>query len=276
MQLTRIADENADFFAHLCPEELLYDDSLVKLGVIEKDEPISICIVGINDDMAAIRWFYTDPDKRMQGGATFLMNETLRILEELSLEGIEVDFDPEDEELEEFLMERDFLVDEDTEMYRVPIEDIYYSAEMDELLYGRRGNTEITSIANPRGDSAIREYLKEYEGSTGLDEELLLDSSRDFSRICLNEKGKMVAGIFFAEVGDKDLRLNYMIGNGSPQVMADLICFVYDELTMMDRTEGDFIFSDRTGVGIAFVEQMTGNDRSVYRVPGHMYAVRMM
>ena len=118
--------------------------------------------------------------------------------------------------------------------------------------------------------------MDKYGESGGLDEEILLDSSKDFSRICLDEDGKMIAGIFFAEEGEEDLRLNYLIGNGSPRVMSDLICYIYDELTMVDRTEGDFIFSDRAGAGISFVEQVTGNDRSVYQVPGRMYAVRIM
>ncbi|MCR5595225.1 MAG: hypothetical protein K6G12_05210, partial [Lachnospiraceae bacterium] len=68
MQLTRIEQENAEFFMHLCPEDLLSDDKYLKLGVIDdNDEPASVCVTGVNENMGSIQWLFTDPDKREQG-----------------------------------------------------------------------------------------------------------------------------------------------------------------------------------------------------------------
>ncbi|MBR3538138.1 MAG: hypothetical protein IKN79_03595, partial [Eubacterium sp.] len=65
MKITRITRENAKFFSHLCPEELLQDNSTVKLGVLsEKDEPVSICVTDVRDGKAWIRWIFTDPEMR--------------------------------------------------------------------------------------------------------------------------------------------------------------------------------------------------------------------
>lgn len=61
MILTRITEENEEYFAHLIPEEILRDADYVKLGALEEDEAVSVCALGVHDAMAHIHWIYTDP-----------------------------------------------------------------------------------------------------------------------------------------------------------------------------------------------------------------------
>lgn len=272
MILTRITEENEEYFAHLIPEEILRDADYVKLGALEEDEAVSVCALGVHDAMAHIHWIYTDPEKRRLGGASFLLDAVMELLKGLALEGIEVDFHAEDDELESFLMEREFLVEEERSLYRVPLEDIVYSPQLESLLARRSGEARICPINDVRTPAAAIHFLQEQ----GFDLALFRGISKDYSFICLDSKGDMSGGIFLSETGERDLRINYLFGSGSPQEMVELVGAVIDAVLWNDRVYGDLIFSVRVDEGLGALEQITGNHRSQYQEPGHMYAVKLV
>ena len=271
MILTRITDENKAYFEHLCPEEILGDEDYVKLGVMEEDEPVSVCALGVHDSMAHIRWIYTDPDKRRLGGAGFLLDAVMKLLQEIALEGIEADFSGEEEELESFFMDREFLVEEERGLYRVPLEEIVYSAQLESLLSRRNGESDICPVSEERMPAIIH-----FLNAQGFDPNLFRGVSRDYSFICLDAMGNMTGGIFISEVGEKDLRINYLFGSGSSQEMVNLVGTVIDTIFRNHRAYGDLIFTVRVDEGLGALEQITGNPRSLYQEKGHMYAVKMI
>ena len=150
MRLTGISEINQIYFTHLCPAQLLLSDRCIKLGVLsDEDEPVSICVMDVRDGNVWIRWIYTDPERRGQGAATFLLEEILHRLEHMDPSGIEVDFSSEDDGLEDFLQDHGFLVGEDRTLYRIPLKDILYSTFMDELLERRSEVPGIRTLSDP-------------------------------------------------------------------------------------------------------------------------------
>ena len=270
MELTRITIENMSYFAHLFPDEVLTDDRLVKLGALSEGMAVSGLAMGISDGMARIRWLYTEPGSRRQGGASFLLEEAAKLLEGLGLQGIEVDYRSEEEELEDFLMERDFLLGEEISLYRVPLKELLYSNRAEEMLARRSPEMVTCSLDHTEILKPLAQFLK----ANKVDPTFAEGIAGRYSFATMNSHGEITDVILMAEAGE-DLHINYLIGGGSPQGMLHLVAAVYDRL-MEDRKEnGDLVFCDRSGAAVSFIERLNGNDEETYRVPGLMYAVKL-
>ena len=272
MELTRITDENAEHFKGLCSSEYLQNKNYIKLGAILEGEAVSACALGVDDDMAQIHWLYTDPGQREKGGATFLMEQVMGLLEGLALDGIRVDFDAEDEGLDTFLMEQGFMVGEDRSLYRVPLTELLFGARMEAMLAHRSQAAEVHSLQHLTSVKPLLRLMKEY----GLDPVFIQNISIKYSFLVSDPEGKETGAILMSESEEGDLHVNFMIGDGSPQGMIDLVAALHDALMKDERFDGDLVFSDRIGMGASFVEMMTGIDGDSYRVSGPMYAVKLL
>ena len=270
MELTRITKENAAYFEHLLPDELMKDKDLVKLGALSEGRVVSACAIGIRDGMAHIRWLYTDRVYRGLGGASFLLEEALRLLEGPGLMGIEADFLSEDEELEDFLMERGFLVGDESTLYRVPLKELLYAKRMEEMLEHRSRERMTCSLRDLRIVRPLAQFLKAHR----MDPIFAEGISKGYSFVTMDPQGEVTDVILITEVGE-DLHINYLIGGGSPQGMVDLVAAVCDRLTEEGKEDGALSFSDRSGAAISLIERLTGNDEEQYRVPGLMHAVKL-
>ena len=272
MKITRITRENAKFFSHLCPEELLQDNSTVKLGVLsEKDEPVSICVTDVRDGKAWIRWIFTDPEMRGKGGAALLIEELLRLLQGVEAEGILVDFHEEDDGLEDFFMDHDFLVGEEQALFRIPLMELLYGPRLESVVARRSKERCAYSLRNLKTLKTLAQFLQSHE----VEAEYIEGISREYSFVVLDPSGTVKEGFFISESGDEDLHINYLIGEGSPQGIVDLVAALYDELIDAGRDQGDLVFTDRLGAGISFMDMLTENDVELYRVPGLKSAVKL-
>ena len=271
MKVTRITEENAVYFSNLCPDELLLDERTLKLGALtEEDEPVSICVTDVSDGMAWIRWIFTDPDQRNRGGAALLTGELLRLLDDLDIKGIMADFHADDEGLEDFFMENDFLVGDENTLFRIPLMDLLYGVRLEEVVARRSRENRAYSLQDTRVLKPLVHFLK----TNGVEAEFIEGISREYSFVVMDPSDTVTEGIFVSESENGDLHINYLVGEGSPQGIVDLVAALYDALIEKERDKGNLVFSDRLGAGISFVEMLTGNEVDSYRVPGLKSAVK--
>ena len=272
MKLTRVTAENAEFFAHLCPEYILSDDSFIKLGVFsDEDEAVSICAVGIYESMAYVKWIYTDENMREQGSGTFLMNELIKLMDGISLTGISVNYSSDDKELDTFLMENDFLTGENNCTYRIPITDILYGAMAESMLAEKKISKNVHRLTDLGALKAVIEYLTQNDISP-----LILDGiSREYSFVYIDEEG-VKSGIFISEPDEENLHVNYIFNDGLPRNMVEIFILFYETVTKEERTDGFISFTDVSESGITIAEILTGADRDIYRESGQMFALKLL
>jgi len=272
LKITRITKENATYFSHLCPEELLKDEGMLKLGVLsEEDLPMSILVADVSDGKVWIRWIVTAPDMRGRGGAALLLEELLRLLQGVKTEGILVDFHEDDDGLEDFFMDHDFLVGEEQALFRIPLMELLYGTRLESVVARRSKEKSTFPLRNLKTLKPLAIFLRSHE----VEAEFIEGISKEYSFVALDPTGTVKEGIFISEVGDEDLHINYLIGEGSPQGIVDLVAALYDALIRDERDKGDLVFSDRLGAGISFMDMLTENDVEKYRVPGLKSAVKL-
>ena len=271
MELTRITEANAIFFTDLCPEDILKNEHYIKLGVIEEGKPASVCAVTITGGLAHILWLYTAPEDRRRGCASFLLKEVLALLDGLDINGIEVDFHEDEEGLDTLLMEHGFLVGDELSLYRVPFREILYGARMEGVLAHRNQDVVAHPISGIKMMTPLIQFLKAHN----VDPIFVDKISKRYSFVIMDSKGTITEGIFVAEWEEGDLHINYLIGDGSPQGMVDLVAALYDALIADQKDEGDLVFSDRLGAAASFVSMLTGNDEEEYQVSGLQYALKL-
>ena len=274
MELTRIEKDNAEYFSHLCPDELMRDANLMTLGVIDDEGYASCaCVMSVTENMAMLRWIYTDPELRENGAASFLLEKIEELARELEVDGIQVEFQASAEELDDFLAGRDYLVGEDTQIYSVPIADIVYGRVMEEILSKRSGSARAFGL--PKDEDEKQKAISALANIYDLDPVIFSGVSPRYSVICFNEMNKPEGAIFVTEYGDNDLFVNYFLNDGSVNSICELIGALYDVLTENERTEGNLIFSDRDDRSITLVEKLTETEREEFGIPGRMYAVKL-
>lgn len=272
MILTRIEQENLQEFVSLCPDGLIGDDELLRLGIFEDDDgtvPISVLVACVQENMACIRWLYTVPDHRNQGAARGLVLVLQKYSRELGLDGILVNFSEENEHMEDLLMELGFLTASDPGFYRVPIFELVYSSEMEKL--GRYRDTENTLVgfSDPAAKAIFRDIVKKQS----LDMAVFEGISSKYSVTYRDPDGRKTGGIFITDRGEGDLYVDYMYSQGSVKVVSTLISTLSVQLIEGDRTEDNLIFSQRDGRAGSIIEALTGNDCEVYQVPGLKQAI---
>ena len=109
MDLTRITHENIEYFEHLMPDYIIEDPDIVRLGVINDSSEASCAgAVGISNDFAVIRWLYTDENHRGEGCGSELVNEIVKLAEEMNLKGVMADFTSHDEYGDTFFEDNNF------------------------------------------------------------------------------------------------------------------------------------------------------------------------
>ena len=274
MRLTRIEQENRDYFSYLCPDSLLNDDGLFKLGVIDdEDYACSMCVIGIGDSLAHIRWIMTDPGSREKGAATFLIDNVLELLKDTGVDGIDVRFMSSDEDLDDFLEERGFLVDEDTGIYSIPIPDLVYSREMEQIT-GSIGASRHTKPF-PDDDAVRGKLIRKLSESFQTDPHVFDGISPKYSAIYYDTGSHPSGVICVSESGDKDLYVNYLFSGGGINCIGELVTALYDAIIQSGSLPENLIFTDRDDRSITLMESLTGIDRDEYRIPGHMYALML-
>ncbi|MCR5748281.1 MAG: GNAT family N-acetyltransferase [Lachnospiraceae bacterium] len=273
MQLTRIEKENEEFFFPLCPEELLSNEYLLKLGVLDDDdEPACVCVAGACENMAGILWFFTDPKKREKGIGSFMMDGFSDFAKEAGLDGIMVNFSTKDENLDDFLTEAGFLVGDDHYYYRVPISEIVYCREMDVLPDPKKNEPNLFTLADPKGQELFKETLHTHE----LDPRIFAKISPELCVIYNNPDGDKISGLFLSELEDGDLYVNYMISDEQLHGLLKVIKTLRNIIVSKDITKGSFIFSDRVGKSAEFIKDLIEYDSlEEFYIPDRMQAVKL-
>ncbi|MBR1628189.1 MAG: GNAT family N-acetyltransferase [Lachnospiraceae bacterium] len=272
MQFTRIEAENEAYFAELLPEDMRQDDSLLKLGLLDgKNVPICALALDVWERMAYLKWVYTDPDKRGKGAASALLEKALSLFADLPFEGMEADFLESDYEIEALLEARGFLTESVANIYSVPILDLMYADEMDVLVQAEGKRCK----AKPLSDEAMREKFLEYMRTHGISRRFLSHISEELCPIVAGKDGEVKSGMLVREEGRYDLAVNYLFGNGNVRDMVNLLVSFYELLVGTGRTDGNLRFTSRQSVVLEYIEKLTGEERSAYRLQGIRHAVRL-
>jgi GNAT superfamily N-acetyltransferase len=271
MKLTRISEVNREYYIGLVPDDILNDEELIILGMIsDEGEPCAALAVRINGAMAYIEWLYTHPPLREQGAASEMLDVCISLLEGTNLTGVETDYPAEEYELDDFLTEYGFLTGAEQDMYRVPISDIIYSAQMDELAakeYTMKGVVPISRL-----DAALKVFLTDH----GMDPDCLTDISDVYSFRKNREDGEPIGCIVVGEEGPFDLKVMYLAADGALLTIESLIFALYDVMIKTGRTEGYIYFTDHLDKAIDLVEALTGQERESYRIRGRRHAVMLL
>ncbi|MCR5233840.1 MAG: GNAT family N-acetyltransferase, partial [Lachnospiraceae bacterium] len=250
----------------------LSDDKYLKLGVIDdNDEPASVCVTGVNENMGSIQWLFTDPDKREQGAGTFLMNGLAELGAAAGLEGLMANYSAQAEDVDDFLTDSGFLVGTDEQIYRVPISEIIYSGEMDAILERRSGNNTY-DLKDPKGQEFLKDLIKAHK----LDVRMFEGVKAEFCSIYEDPKTKQISAIFGSRFNENDLYVNYLISDKTVQGLCEVLGHLYDKITEEEITRGDFVFSDRVGNALALIQKMFNiNNLDEMVEPGRMQAIRL-
>ncbi len=101
---------------------------------------------GVYEEMAYIEWIYTDPSYRRNGAARALLKWLKILLRRTDVKILEISFQDENENLEDFLDEERFFYDEDREIYSVPVRDLIYSDIIDTAWEGHSTDCIVTTF----------------------------------------------------------------------------------------------------------------------------------
>ncbi len=272
MQCTRIEKENAGDYEYLIPEDLLKDGDRVRLGIIDDDGTACAgCVLDADGDLAYVDWIYTDPDYRERGAGTMLLAEMTVLLEGSGVKGIQVNFSNEDEDLEDFLMNRGFLTGSDSGIYRVPVSDIFYDGEMELLLENRNEHSRVTTVKNSETAAALAAFLdREGPGS-----HILNEIEPELSVVRRDQNGAVSGCLLMSRTGSGDLKAVYFLNTGNVSGVTELLIALHDVIEENELTEASILFMDRTDTSVGFVARLTGNDRETYRVTDRLTAIQL-
>ncbi len=269
IKVTRITEQNKEYFRYLFPEEVLNDDDLLLLGAVS-DEGVacSALAAGIDDGMAYIEWLYTDPEMRERGAASALLDMLLTLLYDTGLDGIEAFYPYGEWEMDDLLTGFGFLVGDENNMYKVPTGDLVYSEQMDEIMESF-SEKDAVPLAGSKIKDELRAFLAQQEIEPYITDEL----SDIYSFVSRDDDGRIRGCILVSEENEWDLKIEYLISDGLVHTIEALIGALTKVVLDSELTEGHIYFTDGTDKAISLVEKITGEDRDTYRVTGYRHAV---
>ena len=271
MDFTRITDENIEYFDHLIPGHIYSDDGTVKFGIVDEDEAAAVCAVSIMENMACIKWLYTDPYMRERGCATELMRSVEDLIRDMNLTGMIVDFTDDDGYMESFLEDQDFLVGTNEDIYVVPTVDAAYGVLMDQIMERHDRMPEVHSC----DEGAYIHRFMDYASDLGFSAARIRSFSPRFSMVKINDDAQITGSILVRESGSDDLVIEYLNNDTGSTDVVGLVLALDKALIEADRTDGYLIFADHEGLSVSFIKQLTGNDPEKYAVKGSHTAIKL-
>ncbi len=278
MKVTYITSDNVDYFEELAPEGILRDENLFCLGAIANDgTACAIIATHIYEKAAYIEWIYTDPAYRRQRGGRTLLEMLRVLLRKVDISTVLTDFSDDCENLEEFLAEEGFFVDEDSGIYCVPVVDLIYSPMLDRLQERYRRNfadrgIRVEKLLELEDPGIFRDYLKENR-ITLLEAE---EAACSYSLVRLDREGTINGCMIICRYPEADIAIPYLISNGLTDGTLDLILAFKDLVTEREWQEERMVFSDRSGETVNVLEEILGEDKENFAIKGQKQAVKIL
>ena len=270
MDITRITENNREAFEGLMPEGLSERDDLMCFGAVsDHKEAVSVIALGVSDETGVyIEWIFTEPSFREQGAATMLLDTVGAFLQNMQIERIEIMFSDDDEDLDGFLKSRGFVTCPEEDMYEVPVSDLIYTEQMDELLEKVTVSDRVHTLEAPEMYDKLKSYL-EFLGVSAEDQDSLSGSlPGDLSLLKLDDSGAPI-GCMLVETPDEDsVEVSYFANTGSAEDAMELVAGLSNVLNSHDLADRMLIFTDKSGHTSRLVEELTGEDIDDYRVSG--------
>ncbi len=257
MKVTRVTEENAAYFEDLAPSGALGNEHLLWLGAIAGDgTACALLAAGICEDAAYIDWIYTHPAYRRQSAAGSLLRSLRALLRKTDIEALLIDFSDENENLEDFLEAKGFFVDEDIQIYSVPLKALIYSEMMErfgERLQNRRPVSTLDKLKDPE---LFYEFIRQKDIPLAVNTEV----SYEDSLVMQDRDGNINGCMLLNKRPEGDLEISYLENDGSPEDAVDIFLALKELVIQKGWEDENLVFSDRNGQMADFVEQIAGED----------------
>ncbi len=262
--ITNIAPDNAEFFENLVPEGALDDENLLWLGAVAADgTACAVLGAGIYDELAYIEWIYTAPFYRREGAARDLLKWLKTLLRRTDAKMLEISFSDEDENLEEFLEDERFFLEEDRDIYSVPVKDLIYSEMAEQSFEEEKTGAHVVTLEEFGKPEALYDYL----ARSGIPFSIEADDL-DLSLIRTDKASQIDGCLLISRREDGDLEISYLLSEGLASGAVDLFLAFKDMATVKGWQEDNIIFTDQSGEIIRIIETITGTDRDSYILRG--------
>ena len=291
MKITRITRNNEEAFESVMPDYYPGDESLLLLGAVADDGTGCAALAAdIYGHTLNIDRLYTHPDYREEGAADELFKTLLSLVNDINtqtadnpdagsdgevpdipIDCIEITFTDDDENMDNFLMDHDFLIEEDEGVFRVPLSDILYSSRMYDLL----DEVSLSGLSVKAVNPDLMDPLREYITGKGDDPDILEGISDRLSVVGLDKDNNVTGCLITRDLGDKDIEVMAFYNDGSVSGISELTAAMY-VLTKEDYEDHNLVFTDREGNAMHYVSTMTGEDTEDYRVKGIFRGVRLI
>ena len=296
MEITRITQNNAEAFESVIPELIVDDASLFLLGAVADDGVGCAALAAdIYGHTLNIDWLYTHPDYREEGAADELFKTLVSLVDDInagsagalkdaskdqapgasdndiSVDCIEMTFSEDDEDMENFMMDHDFLIEEDEGVFRVPLSDILFGSRMDDMVE----EVSLMELKSRIVNHDLMDPLRKYISDKGDDPDILEGISERLSVVGLDKDNNVTGCLLIKDLGDKDLEVMAFYNDGSVAGITDLTVTMY-VLTREEYADHNLVFTDREGNAMRYVEMMTRNDMEDYRIKGIYRGIRLI
>lgn len=272
MKITRITQNNAEAFESVMPDYYLGDESLLLLGAVADDDTGCAALAAdIYGHTLYIDWLYTHPNYRETGAADELFKTLVSLVNDMEVDCVEITYSEDDENMENFMMDHDFLIEEDEGVFRVPLSDILFGSRMDDMVE----EVSLMELRSRLVNHDLMDPLRKYITDKGDDPDILEGISERLSVVGLDKDNNVTGCLLIRDLGDKNLEVMAFYNDGSVAGITDLTVTMY-VLTREEYADHNLVFTDREGNAIRYVETMTRADMEDYRIRGIYRGVRLM
>lgn len=234
MEITKITDENIEFFLPLLPESMDRERYSL-LGLIGDDgEAVAVMALSGTSAMIEIEWLYVDPDQRRRG----IGSEFLRLLfESLSgeVEAICVSYPKDAEGADEFFYSNGFFLTEGDAVWLVPVKNLMELPDIQKMKKVKEKIPDIEAVTLKKMSGVMRKQFDRFVMEEIGDCELL-DSCDPTLSIGILDTEKMAfkACMLMEKLSESNCQISLLLNRGSGILVGYLI---YSFLKLCEKKE---------------------------------------
>ncbi len=254
MELTRITEENIEYFIPLLPEMKQQKDQIA-IGLIGADEsPVASMILRVSGGMVSIDWIYVLPDERRKGNGSIFLEMVETLLAEDS-DAFSISYSDGFEGLEEFLAANGFVLTEGNPVWILPVVN---AIRLPEIRKMQRVKLQGDAIPVAELLSGRRKALVNFVKREASAAELLETCVPEMSYVSLNPEGEIV-GCLFTERHLHDFYLVSLLLNTGMQTNA---------IILVNKLLVHCIENNMDSVVLEFVSANESVDRFIHNMIG--------
>ncbi len=245
--ITRIAEENAEYFAPLMPECSL-DDYQLCVGAIADGTACGVCLFDFLGGALILDYIYVAENFRRNRIAETMIRSVKELEGEIGELPIHVNYCESSADLHGLFMNLGFLIFRDGEAYRVPAESFLYSKAFQGMMKVKgKHNVKKLSKLTKADKKIFKAALDKEDADPGVIDDAYV--SKELSFFAFNAKSnEPEACMLCRETGDTIVILYMFIFKKDASALVDIIRCLRDEVTAgrdMEKCEIRFVTMDK-------------------------------